>query len=129
MKKVGVSYCVCQNLGKDGTTLHSEQSRRRFCSASGEGRSPTPIIQPCENHASCYAAKGARHNWREIAPAPTTRLKLAKQYQRKIAKLQRERERLYKQALRELKLLDTTLAFDWFFNDQQGHNSFTESLK
>lgn len=58
-----------------------------------------------------------------------TRLSIAKQYQREIAKLQRERERLYKQALRELKLEDTNLAFDWFFNDQQGHNSFTESLK
>ena len=58
-----------------------------------------------------------------------SRLATAREYQRQIAKLQHERERLYKQALRELKLEDTNLAFDWFFNDQQGHNSFTESLK
>ena len=53
-----------------------------------------------------------------------TRLQVAKEYQRSIAKLQRERERLYAKALRELKVHDTNLAFDWFFNDQQGQGEF-----
>ena len=57
-----------------------------------------------------------------------TRLQVAKEYQRSIAKLQRERERLYAKALRELKTLDTNLAFDWFFNDQQGQGEFLGML-
>ena len=57
-----------------------------------------------------------------------TRLQVAKEYQRSIAKLQRERERLYVKALRELKVHDTNLAFDWFFNDQQGQGEFLGML-
>lgn len=59
--------------------------------------------------------------WRRPAKS---RLAIARQYQRLIAKLQREREKLYAKALRELKMQDTNLAFDWFFNDQQGKSEF-----
>lgn len=55
---------------------------------------------------------------------PRSRLVIARQYQRLIAKLQREREKLYAKALRELKMQDTNLSFDWFFNDQQGRGEF-----
>jgi len=54
-----------------------------------------------------------------------SRLAIAKEYQRQIAKLQREREKLYARALRELKMKDNNLTFDWFFNDQQGKGEFT----
>ena len=54
-----------------------------------------------------------------------TRLQIAKQYQRKIAGLQKERDKLYAKALKELKIADTHWAFDWFFNDQQGQGAFT----
>jgi hypothetical protein len=58
-----------------------------------------------------------------------SRLAIAKEYQRQIAKLQRERERLYRKAVRTLKFADTNQAFDWFFNDQQGTGGFLEVLR
>ena len=49
---------------------------------------------------------------------PKSRQQLAKEYQRQIAKLQREREKLYKQALRALKVKDDGYAYDYLMNDQ-----------
>lgn len=57
-----------------------------------------------------------------------TRLQIAKDYQRRIAKLQREREKLYAKALRELNMVDRSLTWDWFFNDQSGHGEFVGVL-
>jgi hypothetical protein len=60
-----------------------------------------------------------------LTPPPTTsRLSLAKAYQKQIADLEKEQEKLYKKALKALKLEDTTSAFDWFYNDQVGCSSF-----
>ena len=58
-----------------------------------------------------------------------TRLQIAKGYQREMAKLQTERDKIYARALRTLKVKDDNSAFDYFFNDQQGFNSFAEGLK
>ncbi len=60
---------------------------------------------------------------------PKSRQQLAKEYQRQIAKLQREREKLYKQALRALKVEDDGYAYDYLMNDQGGHSTFLEGLK
>lgn len=56
----------------------------------------------------------------------STRMKVARAYQKQIAKLQREREKLYRKALRELKVQDNNDAWYWFFNDQQGISFFAE---
>lgn len=120
-----VSYCVCESVGKDGSKKHTKQSNRRFTPV-GDARS-TFVVQPCTNHADNYA-KGS-WNWKEITPAKRTRLAVAKDYQKQIAKLQREREKLYAKALKELKINDTNLSFDWFFNDQSGIGEFVEKLK
>jgi hypothetical protein len=58
-----------------------------------------------------------------------TKLQIAKQYQRKIAGLQKERDNLYTEALKNLKMPDTNTAFDWLYGNQTGHGAFTESLK
>lgn len=57
------------------------------------------------------------------------RLKIARQFKKQMADLEKQRDRLYIQAIRKLKVADTTTAFDWFYNDQVGFNSFEESLK
>ena len=57
-----------------------------------------------------------------------TRLQTAREFQREIAYLQRERDKIYKKALKELKIADTNLAWNWFFNDQQGKGEFTGVL-
>lgn len=56
------------------------------------------------------------------------RLAVAREYQRQIAKLQAEREKLYRKALRELCMSDTNLAFDWFFNNPSGYGEFVEVI-
>lgn len=58
----------------------------------------------------------------------STRLSIAKGYQKQITELQKEREKLYAKALRELKIHDTNLSFDWFFNDQSGSGEFVGVL-
>lgn len=58
-----------------------------------------------------------------------TKVQLAKECQLQIAKLKDEQDKLYAKALRTLKIKDTIEAWDWFFNDQQGHSSFLEGLK
>lgn len=64
-----------------------------------------------------------------VVPKRTkSRLAIAKGYQREIAKLQKEREKLYAKALKELKIADTHWAWDWFFNDQQGQGVFTTEV-
>jgi mRNA-degrading endonuclease RelE of RelBE toxin-antitoxin system len=60
---------------------------------------------------------------------PKTRVAVAKDFQKQIYKLEREQERLYKKALRTLKMLDTNMAFDYFYNNQTGYNEFEEGLK
>jgi hypothetical protein len=60
---------------------------------------------------------------------PKSRVAIAKDFQRHISNLQRERGRLYTKALRALKVTDTAAAFVYFFNDQQGHCGFLETLK
>ena len=57
-----------------------------------------------------------------------TLTQVARAYQRQIAKLQREREKLYLEALHKLKIPATNAAFDYFMNDQQGYSAFEESL-
>ena len=57
-----------------------------------------------------------------------TKLQIAKKCQREIAKLQRERDKLYAKALKELKIANTDLAFNWFYHDQQGEGEFTGVL-
>ncbi len=58
-----------------------------------------------------------------------TKAQIAKDFQRQIAKLEAEQAKLYKQALRTLKMPDTAIAFDYFYNDPQGYNTFLEGLK
>jgi len=60
---------------------------------------------------------------------PKSRQQLAKEYQREIARLQRAREKLYKQALRALKVKDDGYAYDYLMNDQCGYSFFLEGLK
>ena len=67
--------------------------------------------------------------YRMVPVVPGSRATIAKGYQREIAKLQTQREKLYARALRTLKVKDDNSAFDYFFNDQQGLNSFTEGLE
>lgn len=57
-----------------------------------------------------------------------TKAQIAKRFQRQIAKLEAEQAKLYKQALRALKIKDTGYSFDYFMNDMQGYSSFLESL-
>ena len=119
-----VAYCVCQSVGKDGSKRHTKQSNRRFAPVAST--TENYVIQPCTNHADNYA-KG-KWNWREVTPAKRSRLAIAKDFQRQIAKLQREREKLYAKALRELDMVDRSLTWDWFFNDQSGHGEFVGVL-
>ena len=58
-----------------------------------------------------------------------TKAQIAKRFQRQIAKLEAEQAKLYKQALRTLKIKDTGYSWDYFYNDQQGCSSFLEGLK
>ena len=58
----------------------------------------------------------------------TTRVQIAKDYQKQIAKLEREQNKLYAKAIKTLKVPDTTNAFDWFYNDQQGFSTFLGGL-
>jgi len=57
------------------------------------------------------------------------RVALARKYKRAIAKLQRERERLFTKALKEVYMDDTPWASDYFFRDQVGYSTFEEHLK
>lgn len=59
---------------------------------------------------------------------PKSRVAIAKDFQRQIAKLEAEQAKLYKQALRTLKIKDTGYSWDYFYNDMQGYSSFLESL-
>lgn len=57
-------------------------------------------------------------------------LAVARDFQRQIAKLQAERERLYRKALRALKVEDNNAAWDYLMGNQCGYNStFKESSK
>jgi mRNA-degrading endonuclease RelE of RelBE toxin-antitoxin system len=60
---------------------------------------------------------------------PKTRVAVAKDFQKQIYKLEREQDRLYKRALRTLRVPDTAAAFDYFYNNQTGYNEFEEGLK
>jgi hypothetical protein len=57
------------------------------------------------------------------------RVMVARQFKQRIAKLQHEREKLFKQALRKLKIPDTNLAWDYFMNDLVGYSSLEEGMK
>ena len=57
------------------------------------------------------------------------RLKIARQFKKQMADLEKQRDKLFVQAIRKLNVLDTTTAFEYFYNDQVGFNSFEESLK
>ena len=59
----------------------------------------------------------------------THRVAIAKEFQRQIAKLQREREKLFKKAVRTLKVVNDNYAWDYFMNDQCGYSTFLERLK
>lgn len=91
-----------------------------------------------ETYPDTYTAKRAleivnsgykKYGYCMTAVSPKTRLAIAKGYQREIAKLQKEREKLYKKALRELKVKDDNYAWDYLFNDQQGTSRFLEGLR
>lgn len=56
-------------------------------------------------------------------------VQIARAYKKQIAGLQRERERLYYKALKELRMLDTISASEYFFHDQVGYSSFEEGLR
>ncbi len=58
-----------------------------------------------------------------------SRVLIAREFKKQMAALGRRQDRLYIQAIRKLKVADTMTAFDWFYNDQVGFNSFEESLK
>lgn len=57
------------------------------------------------------------------------RVAIARRYKKQMAKLQRERDRLYAKALKEVGRPDTTNAYDYFYNDQVGFSSFEEDLR
>lgn len=70
-------YCCCAEMGKDGSYQHNKQSARRFVSLNMDGTPTRHVIQPCRNHADCYADKSASHNWKEL-PKEKRRTRLAK---------------------------------------------------
>ncbi len=55
---------------------------------------------------------------------------IAREYKKLITSLQEEQEKAYETALRLLKASDTSIAFDYFFNQPNGGNSqFEEELR
>jgi len=68
-------------------------------------------------------------NFSELRLTSKSRVVVAKEYQRQIAKLQAERERLYARALKALKVPDDNQAWDFLMGNQGGYNVFLEKLK
>ena len=58
-----------------------------------------------------------------------TRLQVAREYRRQIAKLQAEREQLYLKALVALKVVDDNYAWDYLMDNQCGFSTFEERLR
>ncbi len=58
-----------------------------------------------------------------------SKAEIAKDFQKQIAKLEAEQEKLYKKALHTLKVEDTGYSWDYFFNNMPGYSSFLEGLK
>lgn len=56
-------------------------------------------------------------------------VRIARQFKKRIADLAKQQDHLYGQAVRKLKVADNAQAWDWFYNDRVGLNSFEESLK
>jgi hypothetical protein len=81
--------------------------------------------------ATCPDQGSGTGGWTIEVPdvQPVSRLAIARDFQKQIAKLQTEREKLYAKAIKKLKLKDNSEVFDWFFNDQQGTSKFVEGLK
>ena len=56
-----------------------------------------------------------------------SRLRIAQAARREITKLQAQRERVYAKALKDLNILDTSCAFDYFFNTpNEGYSKWEE---
>jgi hypothetical protein len=68
------SYCICGYPGKDGSGRHNKQSARRFVALDMSGNPTYKIIQPCRNHAACYADPSAAKNWRELPRVRKTKV-------------------------------------------------------
>lgn len=68
-------------------------------------------------------------NFRELRLASKSRVLAAREFKRQIAELEKQQEKIYQKALRQLNVADTLGAFDYFYNDIVGLNSFEESLK
>jgi hypothetical protein len=52
--------------------------------------------------------------------AKKTRLSTAQQYKKQIARLNKERDKVYTKAIKELKLIDDDWAFDYFHDNIEG---------
>ena len=58
-----------------------------------------------------------------------SKAEIARDYQKQIAELEAMQEKLYRKALRALKVPDTAQAFDFMYNNQNGYSSWLEGLK
>jgi hypothetical protein len=57
-------------------------------------------------------------------------VKLARTYRRDITKLRDQQDKMYRQALKSLEVSDTSITFDYFFNQpNEGFSSFEQSLE
>ena len=88
----------------------------------------SPILHGCKRSGS-----GSQNKLYTLllqrSKSGTHRVAIAKEFQRQIAKLQREREKLFKKAVRTLKVVNDNYAWDYFMNDQCGYSTFLERLK
>ena len=64
-----------------------------------------------------------------IVKTTAQRQSYAREVRREMNKLQAQRDRLYAQAVKRLKVVDDGRTFDWFYNSpNEGYSSFEENL-
>jgi len=73
---------------------------------------------------------GPVKNFNELRMKSKSRVVMAQGFRRAINQLKSQQDKIYRQALKSLKVADTSITFDYFFNQpNEGFSSFEQFLE